>query len=90
MQDLRAKVHQNKDGRASHERCRRCAFVGGRADVPIWRAGFSEYWDGERFASLPPWKKIEAPNGELKRIRVGRKRRLFSVDELRREPRGET
>ena len=68
MQDLRAKVHQNIDGRASHERCRQCAFVGGRADVPIWRAGFSEYWDGERFILLPPWEKVEAPNGGIKRI----------------------
>ena len=68
MQDLRAKVHQNVDGRASHEHCRYCAFVGPRADVPIWRAGFSEYWDGERFISLPSWEKIEAPNGEIKRI----------------------
>ena len=68
MQDTRSKVHQYSDGRASHEHCRRCAFVGGRADVPIWRAGFSEYWDGERLVPLPSWKKIEAPNGEVKRI----------------------
>ena len=68
MQDTRAKVHQNKDGRASHEHCRQCCFVGGRADVPIWRNGFSEYWDGEQFVQLPPWKKIDAPNGEIKKI----------------------
>ena len=74
MQDLRSKVHQNTDGRASHENCRYCAFVGGRADVPIWRVGFSEYWDGERFISLPPWEKVEAPNGKIKRIVQNRNR----------------
>ena len=72
MQSTRAKVHQYKDGRASHEYCRRCAFVGPRADVRIWRAGFSEYWDGEQFVLLPPWEKVEAPNGEIKRISKGR------------------
>ena len=68
MQDTRSKVHQHTDGRASHERCRQCAFVGGRADVPLWKAGFSEYWDGERFVPLPPWEKVDAPNGEIKHI----------------------
>jgi len=73
MQDLRSKVHQYADGRASHEHCCHCAFVGGRADVPIWRAGFSEYWDGERFVLLPPWKKVEAPSGEIKHITAKKK-----------------
>lgn len=68
MQDTRAKVHQYKDGRASHERCRQCCFVGGRADVPIWRSGFSEYWDGEQYVPLPPWEKVNAPNGGIKKI----------------------
>lgn len=77
MQDTRAKVHQFKDGRASHERCRQCCFVGGRADVEIWKAGYSEYWNGKRFVPLPPWEKVEAPNGEIKHIKQKRKQQGF-------------
>lgn len=83
MQDTRAKVHLCKDGRASHERCRQCCFVGGRADVPIWRAGVRDYWDGGKFVPLPPWVKVEAPNGELKRIFRKSGSGFFGDEELR-------
>jgi sulfatase maturation enzyme AslB (radical SAM superfamily) len=55
MQDVRARLDQ-KD-RASHSLCSKCSYSGVRSDIPYWKAGFDQYWDGEKFVELKVYNK---------------------------------
>ena len=69
MQDVRLYV-ENKD-RAGHELCAKCSFVSIRSDIPYWKGGFSEYWDGSAWRTLAPYVPSGSQTaGELKRMRL--------------------
>jgi len=68
LQDARQKL-VNKD-RAAHELCRKCSFVSIRGDIPYWKAGTDQFWDGSAWKALPAYQPSDAPAGELKRMNV--------------------
>jgi len=76
MQDTRQKVH-NKD-RASHELCSKCSFVSIRGDIPYWKGGTEQFWDGKAWRTLPPYVPVAAPDGKIKTMR--RSESLFDID----------
>jgi hypothetical protein len=67
MQDVRLKVG-NKD-RAAHELCSRCSFVSIRSDIPYWRSGVEQFWDGSGWQQVPPYSLGSDAAGELKHMR---------------------
>ena len=67
MQDVRLKV-DHKD-RAAHELCKTCAYVTIRSDIPYWKGGMTQAWNGERWIDVPEYVPSESASGELKRMR---------------------
>ena len=57
-----------KPKRAAHELCRKCSFVSIRSDIPYWKAGMEQYWDGAAWVDLPKFQPSHAVAGELKRM----------------------
>jgi hypothetical protein len=49
MQTTRKKLDM-KD-RESHEWCSKCRFTSIRCDIPYWRAGMKQYWNGKAWRS---------------------------------------
>jgi radical SAM protein with 4Fe4S-binding SPASM domain len=69
----------NSKNRADHEYCSMCKFTSIRCDIPYWKAGFEQYWDGEKWnkrklcepiISKPTYKKNSVKN---------KKKSLFSI-----------
>jgi len=82
MQDVRLKV-DNKD-RAAHELCRKCSFVSIRSDIPYWKAGMEQCWNGSGWAEVPPYQPSGIKAGELKtmrRVPSSRERQLVEKKE---------
>ena len=84
MQDTRLKVG-NKD-RAAHELCSKCSMISPRADIPYWKAGTEQYWDGNEWKTLQQNYLVQivesGPIKKLKRVessfkRQGKPKRLF-------------
>ena len=74
----------NSKNRADHEYCSMCEFTSIRCDIPYWKAGFEEYWNGtkwiKRTLSEPIITELEYQNKA--KIPAKKKKGLFDIKDI--------
>ena len=69
----------NSKNRADHEYCSMCKFTSIRCDIPYWKAGFEQYWNGGKWNKRKLSEPIVAKQTYQKISTSIKKKGLFDI-----------